>query len=271
MFSPIHESKTRGQGLGPLGILVAATLLVIFVSPPIFVENASAASRVTWFLSAAVLFLGGLLAAVKAENKHPELDFRYRLPRVAHGIVMVTAFAAVVLLSIIFANLQSTEGTGAATATIIIVAAEPFFLWLENFRLARGGLGNSDLQVMKVEAIQSLWFMYGVFVWLQVLLLNLIMSEEEKQQQQHKYLMQRHDKRHSGATVFFCSLFGILMATAAYSGWYEFDTSTTKCLLSVSCYQQNDLAIITAAGLKFIAIFGFLGGAVMMVSDYFQR
>jgi hypothetical protein len=121
---------------------------------------------------------------------------------------------------------------------------------------------------MKIEAIQSLWFIFGVFVLLHLILLSLVMSKDETRQ--HSELMQKHNKKHSGATVLFCSLLAILMAASAYSGWAEFDTSG-KCILSVGCYQQNDLAIIFAAGLKCCVIFGFLGGAVVMIGDYFQR
>ena len=268
MTSPPQATRTRSQWRGAVRVFVTTTLFIACFSPPIFVENASAVSRVTWLLSAAWLFLVGVLVAVEAGNKNSELEFGYRPLRAVLGIVMLAAFAAVVLLSIVFANLQDMEGNRAAAARTIIRIAEPFFLWLENFRLARGGLGISKLQIMKVEAIQSLWFIFGVFIWLHLILLLLVMTKEEKRQ--HTELMQQHNKKHSGASVLFCSLFAILMAAAAYSGWAEFDTSG-KCILSVGCYQQNDLAIIIAAGLKFVVIFGFLGGTVTMVGDYFQR
>lgn len=113
--------------------------------------------------------------------------------------------------------------------------------------------------------------MFGIVALLQIFFFSLIMTDEEKRQ--HQSLMQQYDKKHSGVTVLFCSLFAILVAAAAYSGWSEFDTGgfEKECLLSVKCYQQNDLAIIAAAGLKCFAIFGFLGGAALMVWGNFKR
>lgn len=124
---------------GTVGIFVVTALVMICISPPMLVENASAASQIAWFKFSAVLFLIGLLAGIRNRSKHTELDFSYRLPRILRQFTMLATFAAVVNLSILFANLQGEEGGGAATARIIIVVAKPFFLWLENFRDARGG------------------------------------------------------------------------------------------------------------------------------------
>ena len=140
--------------------------------------------------------------------------------------------------------------------------------WIERFRFARI-LSQNNIQAIKVEAIMSLSFIFGLIAVASLTIYFGFMPKVERKvaaQQAKKYR-----KPSSKTFMLLAVMFGIYCALSSYMGWGEFGPSTADklCVIHVPCYINNDLTIIVAATVKCFAIFVFGAGSLPMLHKIF--
>jgi hypothetical protein len=155
---------------------------------------------------------------------------------------------------------------------------EPVFPWIGNFRVARIGWGMSELQVLKTESITALWFLFGVLLVLLLVWQRTLLTPAQRvyERKYSEWMARNRGLYKSGVYIFFVLVFGLWIAISQFFGWSGFTPISTYsaerlCLVTVQCYYVNDLAILAAAGIKCIAIFGFSAGSIQMVRDFFAQ
>lgn len=269
MSPPLALSGNAKAQRPILKLCIGIAVMIICVVPPLLVQNSTTASRVIWYSSAASLLVTTLIS--NAARKPLQSEYKYRFHIHLYSALMLTSFAVAVLLSVFFANTQSMQGTSAAVAAKITAFTQPLFPWLGNFRLSLSDFKINELQSLKIQAIQSVWFLYGAAFCLLLFFRRWAMTDNYREAHDN-FQRQRYVPR-SGAVVLACVCLGLVMAVMAYSGAGQFDATRSRrgCLLKLQCYYDNDLAIIAAAGLNSFAIFGFSAGAFLMVRAYLKQ
>ncbi len=260
---------------GKTRTLVTVALILPCAIPPILVEHATMASRVSWlgFLILLVVVGGG--AAVAHYRVTGKVMDEYSGPYarryfVLFCAILLSTFSATIAMSVAFANITESSGWLGSIAKLLPTIVDPLFPWIERFRHALVS-SASNIQTIKVEAIMSLSFIFGLIVVASWSIYFGFMPKAERKiaAQQAK----RYQKPSSKIFMLFAVMFGVYWALGGYLGWGEFvpPTASKFCFLHAPCYMNNDLTIIVAAGSKCFAIFGFGLGSLLMLHKIFTE
>jgi hypothetical protein len=255
--------------------LLTAALVLPSAIPPILVEHSTMASRVSWWGFLIVLILAGGGAAISHYRVSGKVMDDYSGPyaRQYYTLLCVTllsAFSATIAVSVAFANLTDSSGWLGAIAKHLPTIVDPIFPWIERFRFARIS-SQANIQAIKVEAIMSLSFIFGLIVVASLSIYFGLMPKIERKvaaQQAKKYR-----KPSSKTFMLLAVIFGIYVALSNFMGWGEFVPPTARkfCFMHVPCYINNDLTIIVAAAAKCVAIFVFGVGSLPMLYKIFTE
>lgn len=257
------------------GIFIFISLVLICAFPPIFVEQTTQASRLTWFgfLFTLAMVTGGAGFAhyhttgrLTDDHSGPYARRYFKLL----NVILISSFSTTIAMSVAFANMHDNSGWLGSTAKFMPIIVDPIFPWIERFRQAHIS-SPSNIQATKVEAIMSLSFIFGLITVASWAIYFGLMPAAERRIAAHQ--AKKYQKPRSKAFMLFAVIFGIYCVISNYLGWGEFvpPAASKFCLLHAPCYIRNDLTIIVAAGLKCFAIFGFGLGSLLMLYDVFTK
>ncbi|MBZ0260550.1 MAG: hypothetical protein K8F90_08120 [Hyphomicrobiales bacterium] len=186
------------------------------------------------------------------------------------GSVSISLFTIVIAMSIALVNLNDSSGWLGSFARLLPAIVDPVFPWIDRFRNAKISSPN-DIQAMKVEALMSLSFIFGLVVVAVWTIYYGFMPKAELKIAAHQ--VNKYQKQSSKTFMLFAVMFGIYCALSNYLGWGEFVPPTAQkfCFMHAPCYIKNDLTIIVAAGAKFFAIFGFGLASLLMLHKIFTE
>ncbi len=240
--------------------------------PPFLVKNASLGSRTTWAVFLGMLAFAALISA--SANLAPK--YQAKLRRVPERyyrrfiLSTLTAFSLAVLGSITIVNFAGSSTWMATALENISNYIEVAFPFVRKY----GQYAGPHLQVVKLRGVASLWLLFSVFTVCAVAARYHFMSPAERKGDRE---LREQGRGHgwTGGKAFFGGLFGLGLALFAYFGKGMLDPvsrfSQKACLLHVSCFIQNDLAIIASAGMFSLVIFGFGIGSVLMIRRAFSE
>jgi hypothetical protein len=260
---------------GTTRALVTVALILPCAIPPILVEHTTMASRVSWLGFLIVLIIAGGGAAISHYRVSGKVMDDYSGPYARQYFTLLCAallgaFSATIAMSVAFANLSDSSGWLGSIAKHLPTIVDPVFPWIEQFRYAHIS-SPSNIQAIKVEAIMSLSFIFGLIAVASLPIYFGFMPKVERKdaaQQAKKYR-----KPSSKSFMLLAVIFGIYVALSNYMGWGEFVPSTARkfCFMHVPCYFNNDLTIIVAAAAKCFAIFVFGVGSLPMLYKIFTE
>jgi hypothetical protein len=235
--------------------------------PPILVENASPYSRkmwaVYWVIFAIPIFFVSLIR-LAGRDKGRSLTFREPHYRV-FAVSVFVAFSFTVFASIGIVNITDTSASISSLLANISGYTEVAFPVVKKYGEYARRHGQ-ELQGLKLQAVTSLWLVLWILTISNFFFQYYSMLPDDRKRFR-QWQQSNEGNRSSGGKAFFSGLFGIPMALSAYFGWGIFDSGYTakSCLFHVSCFIGNDLAVIAAAALISVGIFGFGLGSILMI------
>jgi hypothetical protein len=235
--------------------LLIAVYCSVLLSPALFVSNTSVFSRGLWcsFVAVFALLLSALWHFRGSLTTLEQNSFVAKpvLTTLAHTILPTA-----LLVSIVCANFILQSETAAWAAEVFIEIMSHVFPWVSAVKQHYGDWVTAEKgQILKTQVIVCIWFIcggffFGLCAWLNFstpILRTPETSGKEKKRHEDEPFIQ-----------LLMGSFALFVALSAYNGWMEFGASNGRdCLINISCYAQDDLAIIVAAFLKVFGVFGF--------------